>query len=105
MNAIELLQLARTRIEAGWTQGWFARDQYNMRVQVYDENATCFCLAGALCNTWCRQEEHHKSIALLRSVLGTKYENIVQFNDSSSTTKEDVLKLIDAAIIMGTLVH
>jgi hypothetical protein len=101
MNAIELLEKARDRIMNGWTQGWFARDSAGKRVEIEDENASCYCLSGSLFDKDTLPTELVKARMLLNSALPRQYDNIVQFNDDRHTQKEDVINLLDKAIESG----
>jgi hypothetical protein len=103
VNAVELLQQARSKIEKDWTQGWFARDANNMRVQVDSDKATCFCLSGAMFSEEITSFEQVKARQLLSMVLPDWCNNIVEFNDCANTSKQDVINLIDKAIDYGML--
>jgi hypothetical protein len=103
MNAIELLQQAKVRIERGWTQGWFARDSNGSRVEIGSDRATCFCISGAIYNKGTDILELVKARYFLSRVLPRRFDNIVEFNDNESTTKEDVINLLDKAIEYGKL--
>jgi hypothetical protein len=97
MTALELLQQARSKIERGWTKGWFARDENDMRVDIGSGLACKFCLSGALYvevgdNSWVSARRH-----ILDNLRGP-HQNFVSFNDDPYTTKEDVLNLLDRAI-------
>lgn len=98
MNALQILQQARDKIAIGWTQGWFARDIYDKRVEISSTSACKFCLSGALWQDDATGEQVLIAKRLLNAHIGTRFDNIVDFNDNVCTKQEDVLALLDKTI-------
>lgn len=88
-----------------WTRGAFARNSKGEKVEVYDPNATCFCVLGALIRCESESVDFLKTARPLRKAfieLGTPAADFEQtlpgFNDSIATTHEIVLTAFDKAI-------
>jgi hypothetical protein len=106
---------ARGFIERGWTRGWFARTENGKRADALYPTATCWCVMGALQRAIDYSvedddySEYTKRAALRYSALASilsKYtprgRDLLGFNDSLETTKEDVLNLFDRALAEET---
>lgn len=96
-----LLITARARLaETGWTQNCSARDRTGASCEIMDPTACTYCLHGAL--NWARItagasiETVHQAIRALwlRTTISP-----VQWNDHPSRSRDEVLALLDAAII------
>ncbi len=103
MTTKDLLIAGRARIERGWCQGTYARDDDG--VQVYAEDldypGLSFCALGAIGEQISRCEGAALILANhipkdRRYPLNAR--SVSWFNDDPSTTKEDVLALYDRAI-------
>ena len=111
--SVQVLQRARALIKKGWTRRSFAKDKRDNVVWVNDPTATKFCLAGALDRATRdlgrekRKDPHQNAgsaayARVLDVVSGKHCRLIASFNDDMTTTKQDVIAVIDAAINMET---
>ena len=87
---VKFLQLTKERIvTGGWCQGIYGDVRGSGPV----------CLSGAMHSVYPIYDDlRHTATNLLLELL-PKHCGIVTFNDATTTTKEDVLKLIDKAIL------
>lgn len=103
-KASEVLKRAREKLDAGWTQGAYARDESGKVVDFVDPLAKSFCLIGAYRSAavemlnasktgWWQDTEPGRFIV---AKIGT--ESGVLWNDRSERTKEEVLELLDQTI-------
>lgn len=74
-----------------WTQGAMARNKYGWSVALDDENATCFCLLGAMKKI----EVSTNTYAWLNEKFGRG--SFVAFNDCAEN-HEGVMKRLDELI-------
>lgn len=102
---IDALRVARARIARGWCQGMAAADEAGNKIE-WREDAPRMCLLGACAaGTWRAPEadgtEIHRALAIdLPSHYGPGVEAaLMQWNDASNRTKEQVLALIDDTIV------
>lgn len=93
MSVVEVLQEARKRIQGGWIKGSLMRK--NPRVK----QGISYCLVGGVGLLGHPDKTLDARIALRRA-LGTG-QSLMTFNDRSTTTKKDVLNLIDWAIALA----
>lgn len=102
----ECVQIARSKVEAGWTTGVYARDKQGATVDPRDPSAEQFCMVGALnaaCppSGWhCGQNHFTLIIGALEATVGT---SAVKFNDHVAKSKEDVLSVFDKLLLNETL--
>lgn len=109
-RALDLLILARAFVEAGWCQGYAAKDSAGNPVPPFSEEAEAFCVVGGFdCARWelgyCDEvpPAHHREIVstastLLNLTLQDRGGLLMDlWNDDPTTTKADVLALFDAA--------
>jgi hypothetical protein len=95
MSAVNELRAVRAIVAdpAHWTQGAYAKDSIGLQVTPQSNQAVCFCLAGAL----------HKAKA--NYMAGRFVENltgigdIIDWNDAPGRTHDQVLDLLDRAIL------
>jgi hypothetical protein len=96
--------LSRTReiISTSWTKGTYAKDSEGRSCIISSPDAKCFCLLGALRRTEYElgtDKTWYQARAIIANVLNTgRMGGIIDFNDNLSTTKADVLSLLDKAI-------
>lgn len=95
-----LIDAKQLLIDKGWTQGSFAKDTNGMPVHHYRDTAVCFCLAGAVRRANDGVSGNFTEVAdILADLIPDVYEGEVAcFNDDESTTKDDVLAVLDKAI-------
>lgn len=72
-----------------WIQGGFARTAAGLPVASDDEEAVCYCLAGALRAACDCVIERLKATAVLREMLDG--ERLVSWNDAPGRTVEEVI--------------
>ncbi len=94
---------ARQKISEGWTQGAYARMSNEVddggRVPVDSPLATCWCSVGAVSAVTPSGVYSTPYLAKLREILDVPtIADIIQWNDDSFRTKEEVLDLFDRAI-------
>ena len=92
-----------------WTKGAMARNGTAALVDVNSKNATCFCLVGATTRVYGHtQARDSVDRKLQQSILRLfpevtdgldPREVIVRFNDSLSTTHDEILRVVTAANI------
>lgn len=89
-----------------WTKNSSAKNEEGCRVPALHKSASCWCLLGAIdkfAHVDTSGELHAACSESLRNLLPGSYSrtnsiSIVLFNDSSTTTHKDVLRLLDEAI-------
>ena len=103
MNVEDVLTQARRIVERGWTQGTYADGYGN------------FCLRGAICLATGEMVECHYgvkyaeyragAVSLTRAAvdavadyLPEGFNSITRWNDHPTTTRDDVLRIIDKAL-------
>lgn len=98
MNAVTALKRARKKIEnpEHWTQGVFARDEFNQEVLPEGPDAVRWCALGAL--KYAKTGEGGRRF-LMQAVRDRGFFSIVTFNDSSLHKK--VLEAFDSAIALA----
>lgn len=108
MNTKEVLIKVRELLSdrSHWTQGASARIKKGGKlIPVIHENATCWCLTGAVKKVILENQDTDIHVAnyevldsIQRCLNSDKFKNVVQFNDSRSTRHPMVLKVLDCAI-------
>lgn len=100
---VNKLKQVRKLIVAGWCKGAHAKTKYSKLTNLNAKNAAKFCLSGA-CKKVAKVEHYTplRSISFARPIIDvvnhyTVY-TVPQFNDLHSTTKKDILNVIDKAI-------
>ena len=101
MIALQVLAQARGLILTGWSKGAFSRDADMDQVELFDEEACCFCMAGAMFKV--AKVEPLKAPAgfldELARLLGFEDQNhMMVWNDRPERTKNQVLRCFDQAI-------
>lgn len=115
-RTLEILRGARELVarEGGWTQRWFARDAKGNAVDVQMGGATCFCAWGSILRAAGASEADDakrcpEAATALRKLakalpphltptLSTAEVAVVNWNDSSLRTREEVVAAFDRAI-------
>jgi hypothetical protein len=99
----EILSAAADLIEpeGRWTKGAFARDQAGHIVQVESQNASCFCVAGAIYKVAGRRQSTRvgRLIDQLSAPLqaGGRYRGLADFNDHPERTQAEVVSALRQA--------
>lgn len=88
--------------EDKWTKGALAKDTEGKSKSVFDPDATCFCLSGAIQLVYHTlpygpQKEKPRDFILQAIYEHTRFQTIIGFNDTSSTTFQDIQWLLDKA--------
>jgi hypothetical protein len=97
-TTIEILKAARDLIAKpeNWTHGAYARDIQGVAVPLSDDEATCFCAAGAIFRAG-SFPEYEPIPRHICEKFGFAYEaTLAQFNDTH--THSEVLELFSKAI-------
>lgn len=76
-----------------WTKGVFALNAAGDEVSAYAQQATCFCLEGAIMKCYPPGIKRIEVIRCVEQKVG--YNNIPAWNDREVTTFTDVRKLIE----------
>lgn len=100
MQFVKALKKAKALIQQGWCQGAYARSSSGLEV-FSDKDAVSYCVSGAI-RSVVRHTEYDKfllerALNLALPLLDRK-RGLVNWNDSSVRTKEQVLCLFDKAI-------
>lgn len=91
----------------GWDRFAMARDECGKSVDLNSNEASCYCLSGALCKAWrvidpANEEFYFKYFEKKFSdVLHESYGfggTFTRWNDSVATSRDDVLNLIQSVI-------
>lgn len=80
-----------------WCKGFYATNKNGKPVLVNDDTALCFCISGAMDKVIFYYPDKIKIHNKLFFTLNLNM-NLTIFNDSSETTHQDVMDLIDKAI-------
>lgn len=83
-----------------WTQGEMAKDEKGMPCSTDDENACCFCLAGAIDLIYgvsgkCEEADNRVTATLQNKY--NYYRHFVTWNDMPKRTVEEVIQLAKEA--------
>ena len=84
----------RERIERGWTQDAFARNEYGEQVPSRAPEAVSWCLTGA-CNYDTAGDNWDCVAPFLRTATG--WNSMVLWNDHPDRTKQEVLDALTSA--------
>lgn len=79
-----------------WTQGAFARDKDGEPCPDTGNDATCFCMWGAVRHA--RYQLRLEALGTLETVRGLCGGNIPEWNDKPGRTQAEVLSLLDKAV-------
>lgn len=97
MNSIEALKAVRNLLSTPktWTVGAMARDSHNVRVSPHSQQATQFCLVGAIV----RISNHNIAFeTLIRDLLGNAVGNISLSLINDNDGYAAILHLLDTTI-------
>jgi len=77
----------------GWTKAHFSRKNHHGEL-------VSFCLVGAVEQVFTPENVKEKALNLIQSSIYDEgiYNSIIIYNDISSTTKEDIIRVLDRAI-------
>lgn len=104
LNQLKLYNDTKTIVESGWCREAYARDSDGFPVVFESNKATSFCLMGATYRAALMQMYRSPIIqeicapyieALEKYTKGTM---VSVWNDHQTTTKEDVIRLLDQVI-------
>ena len=95
----EALKRTLTIVQAGWTQGTWARDRWSHEVSTSSPRACRFCLSAAVSRATQRNNYQTRQDVLnaLGNVIG-KYNTVVGFNDAPGRKKSEVIAVINQAL-------
>lgn len=91
-TALDVLVEGRRRIVAGWNKG--------MIKSCRDDGSPTYCARGATVADYNMTDTTpmFEALMFLHREVPSRYEGLVDYNDRSQTTKEDILALYDRAI-------
>lgn len=104
MNRLEMLGIVKAAkhvIETfDWCQDANARNLVGTETDPILGSACAFCIHGALCAVTRQDDEYNlKAVREIHRYIDNELKvNIVAFNDLETTTKQDVIDLLDRAI-------
>ena len=108
MNELDILKAGRELLSDPnrWTKRTLARDKNGHATDVYDAKATCFCSLGAMhraalhkgADLDTRYRIQDRLTASVKALYPRHPSLIYVFNDSSSTTHDQILAVWDHAI-------
>jgi len=75
-----------------WTQKTSARDKNGKWVSINDNNASCWCLFGAINKCYSDEDSRRRVIIKVKSYIGDK---IASWNDDENRTFEEVKALCE----------
>lgn len=121
-NVVSVLKLGRELIEAGWTQGVFARDAEGEPLDPYEQKGrpTCYCTIGAVDRAVFEyrqgdaSEGRYRALKAIQRAVLTNHRDLYpgrmilrnllvgEWNDAEDRTKEEVLAVYDKAIEIVT---
>lgn len=101
MTPLQIFDRAIKRISKGWTQHSYARGPDDRRRSSYSQEATCWCLSGALGfddPEPMRPEQTHALHLIQQKMneLDFDTDHITEWNDDHNRTQEEVLSLLRA---------
>lgn len=104
MTPLEILILARAKVEQGWMQGIGALNADGVPIGAREPGACCWCVFGAIEAVIAPNDpEEAEAESFLREALPPKFDTLIsKFNDDTETTRRDVLALFDRAIALAT---
>lgn len=83
-----------------WTKGYLASNSNGDLCNVYDRDAQCFCLIGAIYHCY-RGEQTSEVLNKVRKEISNQLKindsdnvSIAEFNDSDLTSFEDIKKMV-----------
>lgn len=98
---LRIIDGARPLIEAGWTQGAYARDAVGDIAYFSGREATCYCIVGALLRAQAAPMGKGDVSVVVDQIhlrgfpRWTRPSAIHVWNDAPTRTKEDVLAVLD----------
>ena len=99
MEVVDVLNEVKELLsdEHRWTQGAMARDKKQLKIKPLSDEATCWCLYGAIAKVSggfhtpiCTKTYYH---------LRGQNDLLSDFNDCSITDHSDIIRFIDDAIL------
>lgn len=96
----DALRAIRGRIEKGWSQGAYARDDFGEQVPLGSDQAVAWTLCGAFALAGKDGIPMGHLPAALRALADvTGMVSLNGWNDEAARTKDEVLGALDAAIV------
>ena len=109
-NIAERLESVKKIVASGWTQQHYARDEKGIQTFIHDDEATCWCIMGAIYKTAndLRSQARHmctaEMVGVLREANGWEEGyHIPTWNDEPGRTQEEVIAAIETAIEFVTV--
>lgn len=104
-EVVSMLRQARSFIERGWTQRYYAVDEHGEKAWACGSDAARWCIRGAVIASAAEREDftiRHKVYSYLVQGSGNEHEDsITSWNDDPNRTKEEVLAAFDRAIALA----
>jgi hypothetical protein len=76
-----------------WTKGCFARDRHGAAISEYSDDATCFCLVGAIHK--CYEDDTDGEYNALMQLEGAlNVDSLPRWNDEPERTHEEIVGVL-----------
>lgn len=105
-SAISLLSLVKGKLDTKdkWTKGAMARDENGTRLNptTDSDKAICWCITGAMEACKFTHSVYEKAYVILMEAIDdaiSEISSVEEYNDLASTSYQDIMNLIDAAIV------
>lgn len=98
-STVQILKDARELLSdpTHWTKFAFARDSAGFKTKIYDSDAVCWCVMGAIMKESGDYNNTNKALSLLEEVISDNVA-IGVGNDNEDTTHSDVMETFSIAI-------
>lgn len=103
MKTIEVLKAARTKIELGWCQGAFCRNENGTDISASDlDSQREWCARGAILTSTDTAADGDDARKLLKLALSVEsIHGVSDWNDAPGRTQAEVLAAFDKAIALA----
>ena len=98
MSIVQKLTETKSKLQAGWTQHTYARNEKGEIVHSHSPDACSFCMIGAMRATgaW---ESHEAFCRVHEAIGGAGFQGTIpDFNDRPEATQDEVVAVIDRSI-------
>lgn len=101
-QVVAVLEKARVLIKKGWTQGRYAADKNNQTTPFYTNEASKFCVLGALSRAgmeiYITPYDEKAVENIIRNCLPSNSVGLASYNDEPKRKKSEMVALLTKAI-------